>query len=50
VRDGDIEAVALDLVAAIATVDIGAFDRGASQFFNLIDLIGEAVPVLQPNS
>ena len=43
---GDIEALALDLVAAIAAIDIGTFDRLSGETFGLIDLGRQGMAVV----
>ena len=46
VGDGDIDAFAFNLVAAVAAIHVRAFDGGASHLFDLVDLPGEAVAVI----
>lgn len=46
-RDGDVEAVTLDPVAAVAAIHVGAPDGGAGQLFDLVDLSGKAVAVIR---
>ena len=46
VGDGDIEAIALDLVATVSTIGVSAFDGVSGQSGDLVDLPGKAVSVI----